>query len=349
MAAPRRQLRVRTAQQGAAIGDLVVGPEDATPALHKLMKTIRTHNLLGLFLSLSLLCPRVAAAPMQAQLPESMAMNAGAGSGKWLIVTLRLETGEDLPFMVDTGSPVTILDKSLERHLGERLETMGLWFAATGMRAAGIYEAPKLYLGGTPLTTDRYIATYDLKPFSARSRQGIMGVLGLDCLRHYCMQLDFEAGKIRFLNSADPNTNELGKALSMTFSSRGQRFPPRFSSSGQNEALPYITQSGLAAGAGTNLLIDTGNNVDGTVEKGVIKGHYGTRFAHWLFPSRALRLRQCVWDGQTYTKLKVGTSGNQNQLGLRFLARHLVTLDFPTRTLYLKQTRSDPLDAQANR
>jgi hypothetical protein len=32
-------------------------------------------------------------------------------------------------------------------------------------------------------------------------------------------------------------------------------------------------------------------------------------------------------------------------MGLRFLARHLVTFNFPKRTMYLKQTRTGPPDA----
>lgn len=49
------------------------------------------------------------------------------------------------------------------------------------------------------------------------------------------------------------------------------------------------------------------------------------------------------WDGKTYTNLVVGVGKNANILGLRFLARNLVTLDFPKRLTYLKQTSVGPL------
>ena len=67
-------------------------------------------------------------------------------------------------------------------------------------------------------------------------------------------------------------------------------------------------------GKGTELLIDTGDNVDGVVEQGVIKGHYVTRLAHVVIETRALRLSKCVWDGQKYTKIKVGTAEDANRL-----------------------------------
>ena len=62
-------------------------------------------------------------------LPAETSLNKGAGRGDNLFVTLRLETGEELLFLVDTGSPCTVLDKSLEPELGKRLGiTKVKWF-----------------------------------------------------------------------------------------------------------------------------------------------------------------------------------------------------------------------------
>jgi hypothetical protein len=313
------------------------------------MRTIRKPLTLGMLLSLLLLCSRATADSIHPQLPADVTMNKAAGRGSWLIVALRLESGEELPFVVDTGSPVTLLDKSLEPKLGKRLETMTFSLPAGGKQESGVYPAPKLYLGSALLTTDSYIATYPCKQLSARSHERIMGVLGMDCLHHYCVQLDFQAGKMHFLPPDHVNAAEPGKSFPLTFSSKGQNFPPMFSSSDQNESLPFIQHAGLLGGTTTNSLIDTGDNVDGAVEKGVIKGHYLTRLVHFLFKHRAVRLPQCVWDGETYTKIKVQTGRNANRLGLRFLARHLVTFDFPEQTMYLKQTSIGPLSSEEKR
>src|SRR5207244_10946810 len=56
-------------------------------------------------------------------LPADASLNKGAGRGDELYLTLRLETGEELLFVVDTGSPCTVFDKSLEPKLGKRLGT----------------------------------------------------------------------------------------------------------------------------------------------------------------------------------------------------------------------------------
>jgi hypothetical protein len=75
-----------------------------------------------------------------------------------------------------------------------------------------------------------------------------------------------------------------------------------------------------------------GEGADGSVEKDALKGRASGGWAH---------LPECVWDGHTYADLNVGTEGNI--LGLGFLARHLVTFDFPRRIMYLKQTSTRPL------
>ena len=304
--------------------------------------TSRTTSV-GKFLTLLLLCSPLRGYPVPAMLPADVAMNKGAGCGTWLIVKLQVE-GEELPFMVDTGSPITLFDQSLEPKLGKRFGDATFTSPAGGKHESGIYLAPKLYLGGAQLSTDTYVVSYPFRSLSSRSHQQVMGILGMDCLRHYCVQFDFQRGKMCFLGSAPTNTAELGKAFPMMFSNQHQNFEGILRAAHQNDSCPFLAHTGLFAGTSTNLGIDTGDNVDGAVEKTAIRGHYSTRIAHLFFSSRALRLPQCVWDGENYTQLRVNAGKDANRLGLRFLARHLVTFDFPNSTLYLKKTSVDPLD-----
>lgn len=271
---------------------------------------------------------------------SGVSINKEAGRGGWLFVNLRLVDSVDLPFMVDTGSPVTVLDKSLQPWLGNPIETLQ-HRSSFGNQNAGVFAAPKLYLGDTPVITDKYVIACDLSKMSKRSGQRIMGILGFDCLRHYCVQLDFEAGKMRLLATNEFDADTLGKAFLLDFNNRGQNFPPIFPSAVRNESLPYLFHTGLAGGSNTNLLIDTGYNNDGAVENGAIKGHYLTRFAHFFIKFRDLRIGKCEWDGEPYDNLRIGTGWNV--LGLRFLARHLVTFDFPNQTMYLKKVSASPL------
>jgi hypothetical protein len=93
-------------------------------------------------------------------------------------------------------------------------------------------------------------------------------------------------------------------------------------------------------GENTNLLVDTGCRIDGLTERGAMWKIIG---AGLLSPLGIGQLHSCVWDGETYTNIRIAPVADANVLGLRFLARHLVTLDFPKQTMYLKQTRAGPL------
>ena len=300
-------------------------------------KAILELRRLGACLSLMLLCSCAAIYP---RLPADVALNKDAGRGNGLVVMLRLESGEKLPFYVDTGLPRTVLDKSLEPKLGKRLDTETIRSPAGPTNlATSIYPSLRLYSGSTPLRmSGTNIYTCDTKQLLGWDGCPVIGILGMDCLRHYCIQLDFKAGKMRFLDPDHLDTAKLGKAFPLTFSSEGEDRPELIR--------PFIPRGGLFEGKGTHVLIDTGCDVDGGLrqpsfqraveeQSGVIKaGGYA-------------RLPECVWDGETYTNLTILAwpthFEHPNSIGLRFLARHLVTLDFPHQVMYLKRTRTGPL------
>src|SRR5215469_14374389 len=87
------------------------------------------------------------------QLPPAQDINKDAGRGGLLFVTIGLEDGEKFPFIVDTGCPITFLDKSLERKLGKQLG-QGTFHNIGSDGDIKVYATPKLYLDGVPLMTD---------------------------------------------------------------------------------------------------------------------------------------------------------------------------------------------------
>ncbi len=104
------------------------------------------------------------------------------------------------------------------------------------------------------------------------------------------------------------------------------------------------------------MLIDTGANWGGNLEPELFRREVREQRLRVPADTTSDRepnnvgLPQCVWNSATYTNLWVGNAAKANadgsgesSLGLRFLARHLVTFDFPHRTTYLKRTRGGPL------
>ena len=297
------------------------------------MKAVLKPCKLVTMLSLLLLCSCATENSIHSQLPATVAMNKDAGRSQLIFVTLQLEDGKELPCILDTGCSVTILDQSLEPKLGKRFGTVPVW-AFDGKHEVGIYTAPKLYLGGAllPLTGTNNIFTCDCKSFLTFCGRPVMGILGRDVLEHYCIQLDFASHRIRFL---DPDTP--AKGLGQPFVLTG---PP-------DEGI-YISD---------NLV---GNKGSGSLT-GIDTGYLG---AGWLVPvlfqqwtNQALPLvagqvhyPDARLGGEIYPEVWLDRGEpwqtgepEHNGIGILFLSRHLVTLDFPKRTMYLKRTSIGPL------
>ena len=298
----------------------------------------------GFALGLLLLCscatsPERSALAPAASLPADVPINPDAGRGNELFLPLQLADGETLTFLVDTGSPVTLFDRSLEPRLGKRLGTMAMWNFGTEQQS-GVYAAPRLYLQDIPLLmSGTNVETIDLRDLSAKAGVSIMGILGMDCLSHYCLQLDFTAGRIRFL---DPDRLDPAPL--------GQSFPLIFNEDIQSRwgfIRPWIAQPGLVGGGTGPLLVDTGYRNDGALDSGAFHREVrnrrspGAGDAVLSQDSGRVWFAGCVWHGGTYTNLLVGEGGTL--IGLRFLARHLVTFNFPKQTIYLKPTSVGPL------
>ena len=277
----------------------------------------------------------------------------GLGNGDLLLMNIRVGDDEDdepVPFVIDSGNAITVIDKSLAAKLGKRLYdgTMTCW----GVKhPCVVYAAPTLSLNDTPLlmtpapSTPRPIlklriarAEFELRmPLSSTSVVSVLdiknvlpnydkpikGILGMDCLHHYCVQLDFEAAKMRFLDAGRiTDKRGWGKPFAL------RELPQGFLTCDEN----------LAGTAGSPSMIDTGCSGDGWLTEKL--------FAKWdaatKSQSPALGGPRATFAGQNYPSIHLRAfDGNPgpNGIGLRFLARHLVTLDFPNRMMYLKRAR----------
>jgi len=179
-------------------------------------------------------------------LPAETSFDKAAGRGDLLYLRLHTERLGELVFAVDSGAQCTALDKSLEPQLGKRLGSVEV-HSGYGVGEGGAHKAPRLYLGYTRLHTGEWIATEDLRRFPFPSSL-VKGILGMDCLRHYCVQLDFADRKIRFLDPDGVKNEELGNAFPLTISSNR-----------------VFVDANLLGVKGANSLIDSGDNSDGAL------------------------------------------------------------------------------------
>jgi len=266
-------------------------------------------------------CSGAAQASIHPKLPAETTLHKTAGRGDLLFVMLRLAVGPELRFVVDTGAPGTLFDKSLEAQLGKRVATRKVLWSG-GTVALDAFPVPKLYLGNTQLLGGREVMAFD---FSQLHYPGppIMGVLGVDCLRHYCIQLDFGAKKMRFFDPDDLNIEGLGRAFPLVVT-RGC----------------FEIRENLVGVKRATTMIDTGCNSDGTLTPALFREWANTASTT---VGRLARFPSGVIGGESYAKLDLH-AGGKNLLGLPILARHLVTFNFPKQVMYLKRTTIRPLE-----
>ena len=261
-------------------------------------------------------------------------LNQDAGRGGNLFIRLWLKNGQPLLFAVDTGSPFSVLDKSLEPALGKRVATQELFYSYYGRRRhAGVFRMPGLYIGTNQLLTSRWVVTDDLT--SMTHGLEVRGILGMDCLRQYCLQLDFMGHKIYFLDPDHAENEDLGKAFPLSFSSG---------------LVKVSVQENFCGFKRSGSLIDTGDWSDGALETKLLQQALDEGKATWTNhvawstgpAERLLFVSQAAFGGETYSDLLLVPHA-RNSIGLRFLARHLVTFNFPKRTMYLQRRSEGPM------
>jgi thiol-disulfide isomerase/thioredoxin len=260
-------------------------------------------------------------------------MNEGACSGDPLWVKVRTESGDEMRLMLDTGSDVSVLDTAWVRKLGHPVGRKHIGVSFQGISGdLPVYEAPRLFVGNTQLLAAPKVVACSLKelelPFD--------GILGMDSLRPYCIQLDFGARRIRFLDPDRVGIQDLGRAFPIT--------------KGPSAELAYLKAD--LFGQGEMLFaLDTGlcEPFDFAVAPGIFHRLLEQNPDHRAF--NALIGPVGTGSAASFAGLKVGGESYANMklievkltprrvkgfVGLRFLTRHVATFNFPKRTLYLR-------------
>lgn len=259
-------------------------------------------------------------------LPPIVAMNRDAGRGDVIFVLIQTENGKKGQFVVDSGAPRTLIDQSFEPEWGPCLGTISI--GNQGVESTGkIYRTPKLFLANIPLSMPGTIIAVDSAIIAQGAAHSVAGVLGMDCLSNYCIQLDFRKRTMTFLQSEKLDKRNIGKAFPLILRDDGR----------------FNISDNLAGVKGPGSLIDTGIGPDGWLSPKLSRLWRGPKNGTQLYPNGIL-------DGMTYTNISIRvTAGDDsdddqhNGIGLRLLARNLVTLDFRDKMMYLKQTSIGPL------
>lgn len=248
-------------------------------------------------------------------------------SGIFLPVTIN-ET--PYTFLLDTGSTFTVLNSSFKPILGEPL-ALGQAETPVGQSSVQFYQSIDVMTGEINIKTKLPFLIADLDFFSKVIGEKFDGIAGMAFIHDYIWDIDFDNNIVRILSELDnpPSKNKFS-GIKMSSSPKG---------------VPLVPVE--IAGKMTPFMLDTGDTGSGRLTTEMIdslsKNNLIENIA-WdssvnvsgISKIRRVRVREMKVGSHTYNGLLMQES-IQNALGLGFLNRHHVIMDFPNQQLYLKK------------
>lgn len=133
--------------------------------------------------------------------------------GRPLLIPVTLD-GRNFPFLVDTGTSKTILDTSLESYLGA-LNNPAVLKTSAGFVSSEVFDCPDASVGSLNLDRVGTVGCMDLRAIRYATGKEVMGILDMDFLGDFAIEIDFDNGFLRLWSEAPPEWNGRGEEFPM--------------------------------------------------------------------------------------------------------------------------------------
>jgi hypothetical protein len=276
-------------------------------------------------------------------------------SAKEILLPVKLG-GKEYLFQLDTGASTTMFDISLRDKLPAPKGTAKVK-TPSGIIECELFDAPKAFLG--PLSLKGRVGIADHEQISSALKRKRHGTIGMDFLKEYCVQIDFDKGVVSFLKSKpDRGIFSFLRAAKNKHPEWGEKISIR---DGPGYGIPHIAAK--AEGVNFDFKIDTGYihligqadlpfaNYTGQLERRVLNKLRSTiNFESGQSVGTTSKGKESFDSGQgaIVSRFSIGAleykdavfrEGGESVLGTGFLSRHFVTFDFPNDKMYLKRGR----------
>jgi hypothetical protein len=249
------------------------------------------------------------------------------------LVTVPVRLGaRDYRLLLDTGSSEALVDSLLRLYLGPSAGTERAPTPSGGVCEITQYSLPDAHVGSLPLTGER-CGCYDFTATREASGCSFDGLLGMDFLRNWIITIDFDEGRVDFLGPETTSVPGWGECIPVAFDSHGIMCV--LATVGKDIQIPFrvdtgMNSSGLLDSALFSRLVRC-HELRATGDRkflelsGIGSEQFGT-ISHFSLGSFR------------HQNLRMGSS-SQNVIGLGYLSRFRVTIDFPHGQLYLAKGR----------
>jgi len=239
--------------------------------------------------------------------------------------------GEEYKFLLDTGCTDILCDTSFKAKLGRRKGIRTDGTTPGGEIVAESYDAPEAFLGPFDLQECGEVLCYDLNYCSQAIGRKIHGIIGMNFLKKYVVQIDFDRKTLSFIKAKSDMERDWGVEVPIIY---GRIERP-------------LVRANVLGSIKTYFFIDTGASESGGLDSAILEYillEHNIRIvgrmsiaASGARRTRVFRIDRLSLGELEYKDLVFSERQNGSSLGLDFWSRHTVTFDFPNSKVYLKK------------
>jgi predicted aspartyl protease len=265
--------------------------------------------------------------PLPAEPPQVLAEFPIFSDGDVLLLPVQF-AGKQYQFMLDTGATDTVYDSTFRARLGDPIKKRTVE-TPKGKVQLLFFQALEASVGKMSLRTKQPIICADLKLAREASGHQIMGVVGLDFLRQHRIRIDFDAGRLEFLDLLEA---EPGTPIPLTL----RHFYHAKATVAEEEEQFMIDTGCCGFSISGDLSAKLRERLVREKEALEVSEGYSTDLSGASEDQR-MTLKNFVLGPFTHHQLCFGSAVQRNVLGLNYLSRYIVTFDFPNQKMYLKK------------
>ena len=235
--------------------------------------------------------------------------------------------GAEQTFAFHANAPFSYVDESLRPRLGDSIsETTA--HGRLGDTKMPLYRPPEIVLDGTRLR-GQWAAYRQLSTLSEVMGHPVSGIVGVDAVEKYVVELDLVGERLRLLSRVPPRVIEQSERLELRRTNRG-----------------WVVTGEVADGEPAEFSFNTSTNGGITLSQPLFDRLWAAGAVnecteiHFLSPegrgaSHNGLLQRIALGRFVHTDLGVAQT-NTSTLGCEYLRRYILVFDYPGRQLYLR-------------
>jgi predicted aspartyl protease len=248
-----------------------------------------------------------------------------------------------IPCVIDTGASVTLVDSSLAPGLGEAVAKVTLNQESGGGTLSG-YRADSIEILGVKDHGLSHVYAFDLSPIREDVGSRIGAIVGMDFLKAYCLCVDYDASLLCICQREHVRFDQLKDRCTLNLSESRRPFVAAWIGDRFREEM-IIDTGYVGTAALSPKAFDRAVSID--VVRRLKNNHakWGADGVKWVASGKLSLVKFGNWELRDL----VVSKNEPSVMGLYFLRRFRVVLDFPGTNAYFEKSPAfDALDHDDN-